>query len=83
MIQDMLGNEFYVGVYKDGSVWRTNKFMDVSHFPMPSSSSSSSSDMQVWERRLLYCVPVSSPIYMPTFFSVNQFYFLGLGFFVK
>ncbi|GMY08375.1 mini-chromosome maintenance complex-binding protein [Fagus crenata] len=57
MIQDMLGNEFYVGVYKDGSVWRTNKFMDVSHFPMPYSSSSSS-DMQVWERRLLYCVPV-------------------------
>ncbi|OAY46352.1 mini-chromosome maintenance complex-binding protein isoform X2 [Manihot esculenta] len=53
MIQDMLGNEFYVGAYKDGSVWRTNKFMDFSKFPMDSSP-----DMRVWERRLLYCVPV-------------------------
>ncbi|KAE9604108.1 hypothetical protein Lal_00001869 [Lupinus albus] len=59
MIQDMLGNEIYVGAFKDGSVWRTNKFMDVnklmadSHFPMASSE-----DMAIWERRLLYCVPV-------------------------
>ncbi|GKU98242.1 hypothetical protein SLEP1_g11271 [Rubroshorea leprosula] len=53
MIQDMLGNEFYVGAYKDGSSWRTNKFADVSQFPMCSSP-----DMCVWERRLLYCVPV-------------------------
>ncbi|PON34962.1 Mini-chromosome maintenance complex-binding protein [Parasponia andersonii] len=53
MIQDMLGNEFYVGAYKDGSVWRTNKFTDVSQFPMGSSP-----DMQIWERHLLYCVPV-------------------------
>ncbi|RDX71252.1 Mini-chromosome maintenance complex-binding protein, partial [Mucuna pruriens] len=53
MIQDMLGNEFYVGAYKDGSVWRTNKFMDVFQFPVGSSG-----DMRIWERRLLYCVPV-------------------------
>ncbi|VVB02908.1 unnamed protein product [Arabis nemorensis] len=53
MIQDMLGNEFYAGSYKDGSTWRTNKYSDVSQFP-----ESSSSEMQVWERRLLYCVPV-------------------------
>ncbi|KAF3433282.1 hypothetical protein FNV43_RR24384 [Rhamnella rubrinervis] len=53
MIQDMLGNEFYAGAYKDGTVWRTNKFMDVSRFPMGSSS-----DMRIWERRLIYCVPV-------------------------
>ncbi|PSS33259.1 Mini-chromosome maintenance complex-binding protein [Actinidia chinensis var. chinensis] len=53
MIQDMLGNEFYVGAYKDGATWRTNKFTDVSQFPM-----NLSSDMRVWERRLLYCVPV-------------------------
>ncbi|KAI9102164.1 hypothetical protein K1719_023674 [Acacia pycnantha] len=53
MIQDMLGNEFYVGAYKDGSVWRTNKFRDVSHCPM-----SSSGDTRIWERRLLYCVRV-------------------------
>ncbi|KAF4346537.1 hypothetical protein F8388_015581 [Cannabis sativa] len=54
MIQDMLGNEFYVGAYKDGSVWRTNKFTDVCQSPMGSSS-----DMRIWERRLVYCVPVS------------------------
>ncbi|XP_057979402.1 mini-chromosome maintenance complex-binding protein isoform X2 [Malania oleifera] len=53
MIQDMLGNEFYVGAYKNGSTWRTNKFMDVSQFPLGSSS-----DTQVWERRMLYCVPI-------------------------
>ncbi|KAJ9175970.1 hypothetical protein P3X46_014466 [Hevea brasiliensis] len=53
MIQDMLGNEFYVGAYKDGSVWRTNKYMDFSQFPIGSSPGS-----RVWERRLLYCVPV-------------------------
>ncbi|XVF81935.1 hypothetical protein PTKIN_Ptkin16aG0002400 [Pterospermum kingtungense] len=53
MIQDMLGNEFYVGAYKDGNLWRTNKFMDVSQYPMGSSP-----DMCLWERRLLYCVPV-------------------------
>uniref|UniRef100_A0A1J3JNI2 Mini-chromosome maintenance complex-binding protein n=1 Tax=Noccaea caerulescens TaxID=107243 RepID=A0A1J3JNI2_NOCCA len=53
MIQDMLGNEFYAGAYKDDSTWRTNKYSDISHFP-----EGSSSEMQVWERRLLYCVPV-------------------------
>ncbi|XP_022743028.1 mini-chromosome maintenance complex-binding protein isoform X2 [Durio zibethinus] len=53
MIQDMLGNEFYVGAYKDGNLWRTNKFMDVSQYPMGTPP-----DMCVWERRLLYCVPV-------------------------
>ncbi|XP_034704304.1 mini-chromosome maintenance complex-binding protein [Vitis riparia] len=53
MIQDMLGNELYVGVYKEGPNWRTNKFMDVSQFPMGSRP-----DMRVWERRLLYCVPI-------------------------
>ncbi|XP_010695921.2 mini-chromosome maintenance complex-binding protein [Beta vulgaris subsp. vulgaris] len=53
MIQDMLGNEFYAGVYKDGSTWRTNKYSDVSQVQMDFSP-----DMRVWERRLLYCVPV-------------------------
>ncbi|KAK4363560.1 hypothetical protein RND71_018801 [Anisodus tanguticus] len=55
MIQDMLGNEFYVGAYKDGETWRTNKFADFSQFPM---ATGSSPDVSVWERRLLYCVPV-------------------------
>ncbi|KAK9063319.1 hypothetical protein SSX86_017189 [Deinandra increscens subsp. villosa] len=53
MIQDMLGNEFYVGAYKSKDTWNTNKFTDVSQFPMGSSP-----DMCVWERRLIYCVPV-------------------------
>ncbi|KAG8390164.1 hypothetical protein BUALT_Bualt01G0055000 [Buddleja alternifolia] len=53
MIQDMLGNEYYVGAYKDGDTWRTNKFADASTCPMDASS-----DMRIWERRLLYCVPV-------------------------
>ncbi|CAN6463249.1 unnamed protein product [Victoria cruziana] len=53
MVQDMFDNEFYVGAFKDGSVWRTNKFMDVSTFSMVSAS-----DMQIWGRRLLYCVPI-------------------------
>ncbi|KAK4489326.1 hypothetical protein RD792_005130 [Penstemon davidsonii] len=53
MIQDMLGNELYVGAYKDGATWKTNKFSDASQCPMDASS-----DMRIWERRLLYCVPV-------------------------
>ncbi|XP_043703405.1 mini-chromosome maintenance complex-binding protein [Telopea speciosissima] len=53
MVQDMLGNELYVGVFKDGTTWRTNKFMDVASSPMDSSS-----EMRIWERRVLYCVPV-------------------------
>ncbi|KAL0919515.1 hypothetical protein M5K25_011613 [Dendrobium thyrsiflorum] len=27
----MLGNELYIGAFKDGSTWRTNKFTDVVH----------------------------------------------------
>ncbi|XP_010525516.1 PREDICTED: mini-chromosome maintenance complex-binding protein-like [Tarenaya hassleriana] len=53
MIQDMLGNEFYAGAYKDGSTWRTNKYSDVSQLP-----AASSPDIRVWERHLLHCIPV-------------------------
>ncbi|KAK3230044.1 hypothetical protein Dsin_001925 [Dipteronia sinensis] len=53
MIQDMLGNEFYVGAYKNDAVWRTNKYTDLPQFPMGEEP-----DMRIWERRLLYCVPV-------------------------
>ncbi|KEH35552.1 putative mini-chromosome maintenance complex-binding protein [Medicago truncatula] len=55
MIQDMLGNEFYVGAFKDGSVWRTNKFTDFCQHSIPVGCSA---DTPIWERRLLYCVPV-------------------------
>ncbi|KAL5725774.1 hypothetical protein ACHQM5_008880 [Ranunculus cassubicifolius] len=53
MVQDMLGNEFYVGAFKDGTTWRTNKFTDVASFPMGSQP-----ETNIWERQLLYCVPV-------------------------
>ncbi|XXG85926.1 hypothetical protein AAC387_Pa11g0921 [Persea americana] len=53
MVQDMLGNEFYVGTFKNGLTWKTNKFTDVSSYPIPSTS-----EMRIWERRLLYCVTV-------------------------
>lgn len=56
MIQDMLGNEFYVGVHKDSEgTWTTNKFTDVYHLPFGTLSENT----RIWERRLLYCVPVS------------------------
>ncbi|KAL3650336.1 hypothetical protein CASFOL_006739 [Castilleja foliolosa] len=53
MVQDMLGSEYYVGAYKDGDKWKTNKFADVSQCPLDASS-----DMRIWERHLFYCVPV-------------------------
>ncbi|CAL9123278.1 unnamed protein product [Musa textilis] len=53
MVQDMLGNELYVGAYKNGSTWRTNKFTDVAPSPMPPAF-----ETQLWERHLFYCVPV-------------------------
>ncbi|KAL9230252.1 hypothetical protein vseg_005629 [Gypsophila vaccaria] len=53
MVQDMLGNEFYVGAYKDGCTWKTNKYSDACQGQMDLSP-----DMRLWERRLLYCVPV-------------------------
>ncbi|XP_076960853.1 mini-chromosome maintenance complex-binding protein-like [Bidens hawaiensis] len=38
---------------KNNDTWNTNKFTDVSQFPMGSSSNT-----RAWERRLLCCVPV-------------------------
>ncbi|XP_078177648.1 E2F target protein 1 (ETG1) [Carex rostrata] len=53
MVQDMLGNEFYIGAFKDGCTWRTNKFMDFSPFSAPPVS-----ETTLWERHLLHCIPV-------------------------
>ncbi|CAM6091635.1 unnamed protein product [Calypogeia fissa] len=53
MVQDMFDTEYYLGAYQDGAVWRTTKFSDVSDLPLKGNS-----DSQVWDRRLLYCVPV-------------------------
>lgn len=45
-------NGLFVFLYvKYGLTWSTNRYSDVSQFP-------DGSDMKVWERRLLYCVPV-------------------------
>ncbi|TVU21655.1 hypothetical protein EJB05_31306 [Eragrostis curvula] len=52
MVQDMLGTEFYIGAFKDGSTWRTNKFTDFSPFSMPHPCES-----HLWERHLFHCVP--------------------------
>ncbi|XP_039810547.1 mini-chromosome maintenance complex-binding protein-like isoform X2 [Panicum virgatum] len=52
MVQDMLGNEYYIGAFKDGSTWRTNKFTDFSPFSMPHPC-----DSHLWERHLFHCLP--------------------------
>lgn len=53
-------------------MWRTNKYADVSQFPMESSR-----DMQLWERRLLCCVPVSYSHAIIVFVSDNIWVFLN------
>ncbi|GLJ14702.1 hypothetical protein SUGI_0238350 [Cryptomeria japonica] len=53
IVQDMFDSEFYVGVFKDGSTWRTNKYADMASVQMPPDA-----QVEVWDRRLLYCVPV-------------------------
>ncbi|CAM8916783.1 unnamed protein product [Rhodiola kirilowii] len=62
MVQDTLGTEFYIGAFKEGDVWRTNKYMDASqcHIPLDCSDFdvASSPNIRIWERRLMYCVPV-------------------------
>uniref|UniRef100_A0A7N0UFD7 Mini-chromosome maintenance complex-binding protein n=1 Tax=Kalanchoe fedtschenkoi TaxID=63787 RepID=A0A7N0UFD7_KALFE len=62
MVQDALGSEFYIGAFKDGSVWRTNKYLDASQchtqFDCSDYDIASSPDIRIWERRLIYCVPV-------------------------
>lgn len=53
MVQDMFETEFYVGAFKDGSSWRTNKYADIASVQMTPNA-----QMEMWDRRLLYCVPV-------------------------
>ena len=45
----------FSGIVKDGTTWKTTKYTD--SFQCPTGVSP---DMRIWERRLLYCVPVSS-----------------------
>ncbi|KAL3690422.1 hypothetical protein R1sor_016731 [Riccia sorocarpa] len=55
MVQDMFENEFYVGCYKSGEGLRTTKYTDsvTPDFCRPGRDS-----VELWERRILYCVPV-------------------------
>lgn len=53
MVQDMFNVEYYIGAYKDGGIWRTNKYSDAAVLPPCAET-----DMQIWDRRPLYCVPV-------------------------
>lgn len=53
MVQDMFNIEYYIGAYKEGDTWHTNKYSDVAVLPPCVEAS-----MQIWERRPLYCVPV-------------------------
>ncbi|KAJ3693792.1 hypothetical protein LUZ60_009272 [Juncus effusus] len=53
MVQDMLGNELYVGAFKDGLSWRTNKYTDFSSLP-----NSPALETTLWERNLFHCIPV-------------------------
>lgn len=48
-------NSFSHFLVQDGDRWKTNKFADASPCPVDASC-----DNRIWERRLLYCVPVSS-----------------------
>ncbi|KAJ7566570.1 hypothetical protein O6H91_02G109100 [Diphasiastrum complanatum] len=53
MVQDMFDVEYYIGAYKDGAKWLTTKYTDVASVPVELEN-----DKQIWDRRILYCVPV-------------------------
>ena len=56
MVQDMYNPEYYVGAYRDaGGRWRTTKY---SEDLGPSDGPGQPADRKIWERRVLYCVPV-------------------------
>lgn len=55
LCHSFIGNMNLLVVLKDGNVWRTNKFMDVSQVSIHDSA-----EMRIWERRLIHCVPVIS-----------------------
>jgi hypothetical protein len=53
MVQDMFDIEYYIGAYKEQGVWHTSKYMDTADVP-----SGPEAEPQMWDRRLLYCVPI-------------------------
>jgi hypothetical protein len=58
MVQDMYNPEFYVGAYKDETTlgrWKTTKYTEEVE---PVLGRGSSREQKIWERRILYCVPI-------------------------
>lgn len=56
MVQDMYNPEYYVGAYRDaGGRWRTTKYTEDLG---PADAPGQPADRKIWERRVLYCVPV-------------------------
>ena len=58
MVQDMYNPEFYVGAYKDETTlgrWKTTKYTEEVE---PVLCRGSSREQKIWERRILYCVPI-------------------------
>lgn len=56
MVQDMYNPEYYVGAYRDaGGRWRTTKYTEDLG---PADTPGQPADRKIWERRVLYCVPV-------------------------
>lgn len=55
MVQDMLENEFFIGCYKNGESIRTTKYTDS---VSPDFCTPGRDSVELWERRILYCVPV-------------------------
>ena len=65
MVQDMYNPEYYVGAYKDrstGGKWRTTKFTERisggNSVNTGESQPDDSAERVIWERRVLYCVPI-------------------------
>ena len=58
MVQDMYNPEYYVGAYRDASAggrWRTTKYTEDLG---PVDDREGPCDRKIWERRVLYCVPL-------------------------
>jgi hypothetical protein len=58
MVQDMYNPEYYVGAYRDASAggrWRTTKYTEDLG---PEDDRDGPCDRKIWERRVLYCVPL-------------------------
>lgn len=51
-IMNVIGNH-HECTFQDGGVWRTTKYTDLTEIPL-----SPETETIVWDRKLIYCVPV-------------------------